>query len=380
MLELKNVWIIRSTDTDISFTALLNNEKLDSARKDIYIHYNKLGEATKYCHINDLVKLIAEDPAFSLLRTRDIPIPTFVGLLHFVSGCDDLSFLRGITKNFCFKAFLRYNELICPESDESVSKILDGDHAEVFQLMVRFLSCVYCHKFASSFQVNEVASLLSDLSVEQLLEDIRKRTWHMTIASNNTMPSLSAIQLHSKRLCYVLNSFAKATEAFHSPMAPALSGWKIVVTKEHQQLLPDWDSEESIAEINVVRKAVFKNCKCKKTSCKDNHCGCRRDGFLCTKMCSCLACKNLEFSIKNKDEDTGDSDNSDDDQSADNHDSGGNDSSDDLDSDFQKFKMDMEAMASRGYLLSSDDESDKETIAYDDDHCSNDEEQNYESD
>ena len=44
--------------------------------------------------------------------------------------------------------------------------------------------------------------------------------------------------------------------------------------------------------------------------------------------------------------------------------------------------MDMKAMTSKGYLLSSDDdETDDETVAYDDyNHCSIDEEKNYESD
>ena len=132
--------MIRSTDSDVLFTALLNYDKLNLEEKQVYIHYSKVGEATKYCSVNKLVKLISEDPSFSLLKARDLPISIFVGLLHFISGCDDLSFLRGFTKRFCFKAFLRYNELICPESPEAVCKIVDGNEMEVLELLVAKLA------------------------------------------------------------------------------------------------------------------------------------------------------------------------------------------------------------------------------------------------
>ena len=82
-----------------------------------------------------------------------------------------------------------------------------------------------------------------------------------------------------------------------------------------------------------------------------------------------------------EDEETDDSELSDD-HLSDNYESDNIESdNDDSDSDYQAFKLDTEAMASRRYVLSSEDETDSETVAYDDeDHCSNDGEQNHESD
>ena len=84
------IWVVWSTDTDMTFIALINNQKLDLDKKEVYINYNRNGEATKFCCVNDLVKCIDQDPIFSLLSTRGLSTSIFIGLLHILSGCDNL--------------------------------------------------------------------------------------------------------------------------------------------------------------------------------------------------------------------------------------------------------------------------------------------------
>ena len=164
--------------------------------------------------------------------------------------------------------------------------------------MINFFACIYSFKFACSFSTNELSSALLDLSPENLLCDIRKRTWHQTVYLNNTLPSLAAILLHSKRLGYIICSCAHATVAFHVLPDPTRSGWIIVVSNGDQKLIPEWDSAKNRKEIGDIRKVLLKKCRCEKNYCANKRCSCKKAGNICTTLCSCVACKNLEASIK----------------------------------------------------------------------------------
>ena len=139
----KPVWIIRSTDTDILFIALLNHDQLSLGTRTVYIHYNKNGESPKYCCINDLVKCINQDTSFSLLATRTLSAAKCIGLMHFFSACDDFSLVRGFTKNLCLKAFEKFNSVICPESADTTKHLFSGDETTTIDFMIRYISCLY---------------------------------------------------------------------------------------------------------------------------------------------------------------------------------------------------------------------------------------------
>ena len=293
----KKIWIIRSTDVDILFTALLNFDNLSLQLKNVYIHYNSIGQGPKYCFINELVASIENDPHFSLLKAKGVAVPKLVGLLHFVTGCDDLSFLRGFTRNFCFGAFVKLNDLMC-DSSEKAEQIMKGDSTAVFQFVINFFACIYSYKFASSFNVGELSAAISDLTPEMLLSDVRKRTWHQTIYKNNTLPSLTAIHFHSRRLIYVLSSFANATEAYHNLPDPKESGWiELERGDDNPILIPEWDSEENRKVVDLTRKTLLKRCGCGKNQCSNNRCSCRKEGKRCTTLCTCVACTNVNTPI-----------------------------------------------------------------------------------
>ena len=81
---------------------------------------------------------INDDPPFSLVKVTSIPVAKFVGLLYFISRCDNLLFQCDFTKKFCFKTFLCYNELIRPESLQrmnSDSQTFVQVHGQVFLLI-----------------------------------------------------------------------------------------------------------------------------------------------------------------------------------------------------------------------------------------------------
>ena len=110
-------------------------------------------------------------------------------------------------------------------------------------------------KFSSSFEPGETSTLLIDLTNEELLSTIRKRTWHKTVSSNNTMPSLSAIRFHGQRLAYILNAVGNATLPYRRNLDVKRYGWRIINTTEGTEpsIAHKWDSEESVNEISLEK-------------------------------------------------------------------------------------------------------------------------------
>jgi len=104
----KPVWVIRSTDTDMLFIALINHPHLNLDSKTIYINYNKNGEAPKYCSVNHLVKCLDDDTHFSLLSTKDLSAARFIGLLHLLTTQGVTIFLSyAALQRICVSKLLR---------------------------------------------------------------------------------------------------------------------------------------------------------------------------------------------------------------------------------------------------------------------------------
>ena len=139
-------------------------------------------------------------------------------MLHFVSGCDDISFLRGFKKNVCFQTFVKHSDKLC-ENQEYALQLFCGDLTAAKTFMLKFICCLYMYKFSW-----EVGTMLLDLSPLELVDKVRKQTWHKTISLNNTVPTLSAINLHGKRFAYVMSANGNATILYLPTLDPEQCG------------------------------------------------------------------------------------------------------------------------------------------------------------
>ena len=136
--------IVKSTDTDLLFVFLANHNTLKQA---FYLLYSTGGQ-TKYHDCQKLVHLIKEDPdpAVQMLNSH-VSFSKVLALVHFVSGSDDLSHLRGITKRDCVEAILKFGRFVF----ENVEEIND-----IFDLQRR--SCA--EDFLARFLATQVFSML----------------------------------------------------------------------------------------------------------------------------------------------------------------------------------------------------------------------------
>ena len=138
-----------------------------------------------------------------------------------------------------------------------------------------------------------------------VLDILRKRTWHKTISANNTVPSAAALTFHSKRYIYILNSVGNVTEALLKIVNSLNLGWIIVVIDNDPHIVPKWDSDESMEEINLVRKSFLRKCACKK-GCQKRQCSCVKSipTTYCNNLCTCVGCVNKPADAKSVDDDT----------------------------------------------------------------------------
>ena len=113
---------LRSADTDILAIGIINFAELPLDNCSIVIQCG----SNDYCNLNKLVELLEESTDYSLLRTRGIAIPRIIGALHFITGCEDLPYLRGYTKLCCITCYSKNREKICGERNPEVNQFLKG--------------------------------------------------------------------------------------------------------------------------------------------------------------------------------------------------------------------------------------------------------------
>ena len=181
----------------------------------------------------------------------------FIGFLHFLSGSDDISFLNGFSKDFCYTKFKAHNDEICPEKYEEYVRLFEGDHNEVQKFFTRILIVLYYKKFRSCFGSRSLTDLCSDDDKEAVFAYIREESWHKTL--QNPFPATTAITLHCKRLSYILKKNGNATDADVSLDAQDF-GWKFMTIENKKVLCPEWDTTENIARMNAIKKQLLKKC------------------------------------------------------------------------------------------------------------------------
>ena len=204
--------------------ALLNNKKLELNKRTVSIDYG-----TDHCILNLLVQSIFSDCKYSLLVERNIPVVEMVAALHFITGSDDLSYLRGFSKDFCYKQFLQHSDIICGTDAQICKQFLNGDVSATELVFRRLLVILYLKKYGTCFSSDDATSLCAEALHDSTIQYISEKTWYKTVVTNNQMLSPSAINLHCKRIAFVFNILSKATDAELEKRDLNDNGWKVVI-------------------------------------------------------------------------------------------------------------------------------------------------------
>ena len=93
-----------------------------------------------------------------------------------------------------------------------------------------------------------------------LVEHVRKRTWHKTVVSNSTIPTVEEFLFHSHRSTHMLAKIDKSCEGVHDEQNLEDSAWLIKQVDNDNgiiELVPIWDTAKNIAAINVRRQSIL---------------------------------------------------------------------------------------------------------------------------
>ena len=284
--------IVYSPDTDtfmIGLTSVCQHHFQAVVRADM-----PGAKEPMYLDITRLVDCISRDPDmvhFDISERAGILQSAFVA-----SGCDFTSFFYGVGKGTFFKALFQHASFIA-EGPGSLSEVSSPDG---FLSFLRLIAAAYYIRHRPAFHTT-LGNLFAELSgngSEQskhhtFITELSKIIWPRTTTEDDSIPSLSALQLHWQRSCWVLQVWRQANFGEMEVPSTATHGWQLT----DGALAITWDTPESLDAIQALVESLTSGCQCK-SGCSSKRCKCFKKGRECSTGCRCRNCKNLQDSAQ----------------------------------------------------------------------------------
>ena len=156
--------------------------------------------------------------------------------------------------------------------------------AEISELaFLRLVGCAYFKKHINAFPGHTPASLL-----HQWIDHIRQTIWDRISFENEMIPSVTALQAHWLRSCWVLHLWQQAQSSNMVLATLHGNGW---VKDMDGKLDVFWDTEDNMSKVKKRVQLLMRGCGCK-SGCRTNRCGCRKSNTACGPGCRCIDCTN----------------------------------------------------------------------------------------
>jgi hypothetical protein len=133
-----------------------------------------------------------------------------------------------------------------------------------------------------------------------LVNDARFVLFRTTTTSQDSVlpPNRDCLMQHAKRANYQSCIHRHALDAKIKPPSIVDHGWKF----EGSNLSCQWMTQPPAPE-EILRQV---HCRCKKSTCKNQQCSCRKSNVVCTDFCDCVDCSNTVDSEGESESDTSD--------------------------------------------------------------------------
>ena len=205
-----------SPDTDIYHIGM----PLLEQTTEVYIQlHGRRKDFNRYLHVNKLVQSLHSDPDLA-----QIPLAHRASILQMVyitTGCDYISYFRGIGKVFFLNVLYQHAAFITAGSDPEGS--LADTTIENTQMsllaFVKLVGCAYFKKHLIGFKLDTPEALFLSVRAdsqeeqhEQWLDIIRNTVWERTADESHYVPSYEALRLHWKRCTWISNYWRKAED------------------------------------------------------------------------------------------------------------------------------------------------------------------------
>ena len=207
--------LIFSPDTDVYHVGLAFAPLLQGM--EVVVQLTKtFREGSKFLLLHKLLQALASDPDL-----HGIPLAMrsqALQSLYVCTGCDYISFFRGMGKVSFMKTFFQYASFIAGGS-EAPGSIGDLAHEDAYMSFLRLVGATYFRAHASAFELPSPVTLYHSMSAncperkhEQWLHHIRRAIWIRADSESKNMPSITALKLHWTRCLWVVNMWQKAIE------------------------------------------------------------------------------------------------------------------------------------------------------------------------
>ena len=167
---------------------------------------------SRYLVLHKLVECFMKDPDLGKVtpaKRCSILQPLFVA-----TGCDYLSFFSGIGKTNFYKVFSNMQHSYQVASKNKVNWTA---HHSAFLSFLRLVGSAYYKKHVAAFDANSPHALFKQQRAtspedhhQQWLYTIRDGVWQRADVKDDCVPSESALLLHWKRACWVIELWRQA--------------------------------------------------------------------------------------------------------------------------------------------------------------------------
>ena len=256
----------------------------------------------RYVDINKLILSFQHDLDLASLpqnQVGSIMLQTYI-----VTGCDYISYIKGIGKATFLNIFFQHAEFIT--GGQSSNYLSQTDTSTLKSGFLSFIKLI-----GTAYFKQNLATVVSKLGFEtpnQLFNSMepsksdeeQHRQWYLSIkrairivSEDQRPPTLTALWRHWMRSCWIKNMWINSSKAdqYEGLALPEAQGW----LKDDSGYSIDWESTETIQKIKATLDFLNKGCTCK-TGCKTKRCSCQKNERQCGTGCECRGCTNMQFS------------------------------------------------------------------------------------
>ena len=296
--------LVMSPDTDVYNIGLTQTDKSVVVQINLYS-----SKQLQFLHLSNLKTALKHDPDLSTIP-NDI-LPKIFQVLYACTGCDYISFFKGIGKATFIPYFFQYAHFISSGKEATCGTLADTDSNNGamnlgYLSFLRLVGTVYFKKHNTGLNTPNPSTHFNTFyemgkppqaQHHEWLEDIRQTIWDRVQHEADMIPSNGALYRHWKRTCWVINMWSQSCQS-HMVLAPLTEfGWRI----EEDELHFNWDSEENMAAVRERVETLTKGCHCK-AGCRTARCSCKKKGKKCAEGCECFNCSNVTHSGQSNDD------------------------------------------------------------------------------
>ncbi|CAG9823956.1 unnamed protein product [Phaedon cochleariae] len=234
---------IRTCDTGVLVIAVSCIQQLPQLQ-ELWVHFG-MGKHSKFLAAHEIAIVLGPEKSESLLG------------FHAFTGCDTVSYFKGIGKLTAVNAWLKY-----PGATDGFKALQDGTVVQAMGNLEVFVVSTYT-RTASCETVNECRRVLFTKSDRQL---------------KSIPPTRNALEQHAKRASIQSQVWRQSLERKQNFPDSADFGWKIC----EEGWEPVW---RTIPVASEACEALIK-CSCRK-GCVPARCKCLKNGLKCCELCKC---------------------------------------------------------------------------------------------